>query len=145
MKAQKDTIEAVKIAKKLIPALNKNLDSTHKEYMSGELNRGAYEYVLSRHGNACAAIGCISLKTGLFDENLREHISKKWIDKLDENIGYCLSWMCHDLRAYASIDLNNDKAKKENLLNDIKKIEEHLEKIGFTETNPFFHLKTKPK
>ena len=51
----------------------------------------------------------------------------------------------HVLRAYAEIDLKKDKRKRERLLNNIKKIEDHLEKIGFTETSPFFHIKIKPK
>ena len=145
MKALKDTVAAVKIAKRMLQALNKNLASTHDEYMRGAIARGAFEYTLQRYDNAFFAINSINHKTELFNEELRKDTSPEWIDKLDENIGYCLSWMCHDLRAYADIDLKNDKRKRERCLANIKKIEDHLSNIGFTETNPFFHIKTKPK
>ena len=36
--------------------LNYNLKEAHKEYIDGKIPRGAYEYVLARHGNLYNAL-----------------------------------------------------------------------------------------
>ena len=36
--------------------LNFNLSEAHKEYLAGDISRGAYEYVLSRHGSIHRAL-----------------------------------------------------------------------------------------
>lgn len=38
--------------KHAMPALDKNLSAAHDEYMCGELNAGAYNYILARHATA---------------------------------------------------------------------------------------------
>jgi hypothetical protein len=40
----------------VLPVLDQNLGSAHREYLDGQIPHGAYGYVLGRHSNACALL-----------------------------------------------------------------------------------------
>ena len=44
------------VAASCVLDLDSNLNSAHEEYMAGKIPRGAYEYVLARHGALLVAL-----------------------------------------------------------------------------------------
>lgn len=137
MKVKKNTLTAIKLGLPLLPMLDKNLNIAHDEYMCGDLAHGAFNYILERHGNASVSLNCVDedgvIKVDLFKTEIP--------NDLDDMIGRAISFMCHDLKQYISIDLNNDSKE----LAKVNELEDALDKMGFTENHPLLKIKIKPK
>jgi hypothetical protein len=67
-------LELLNNAKNMSPHLDANLGCTNRDYMSGEIGRGAFEYVLSRHDNVYFAVNCVDLNTGKVKEEMFENV-----------------------------------------------------------------------
>ncbi len=154
MKLSDNTIQMLIVAQRLFPFLDRNLASANKEYMDGQIAKGAFNYALSRHGNAAFAIGCVNLETGEVDE--KAFRDNKIPDGLEDEIGGIISMMCMDLRTYAQIDLELGKqadqkkeikiaAQRKECLDGVDEIDAFLVKLGFTDVNPIFKIRVKPK
>jgi len=99
----------------IIPLLDKNFEMAQKEYESGELNRGAFNYVLGRH-----AMAYDSVHNNAVDEMDPQELYKQ------------LAILTIDIRA-AVQDFPNQKKILRNWLKFYKK-------AGFTEMHSFLNI-----
>lgn len=99
----------------IVPLLDKNFEMAQKEYESGELNRGAFNYVLGRH-----AMAYDSIHNSAVNEMDPEELCKQ------------LSILTIDIRA-AVQDFPDQKKILKNWLKFYKK-------AGFTEMHSFWNI-----
>lgn len=99
----------------IIPLLDKNFEMAQKEYESGELNRGAFNYVLGRH-----AMAYDSIHNSAVNEMEPQELYKQ------------LAILTIDIRA-AVQDLPDQKKILKNWL-------KFYRKAGFTEMHSFFNI-----
>ncbi len=99
MKISKEICSVIKALQPLMPSLDKNLAMTYHLYMEGHLAKGAYQYILQRHGNYFALANGFDLDTGeMISETINEKVT-------EENILGIASWAYSDLCVHIKDDL----------------------------------------
>jgi hypothetical protein len=108
----------------LMPVLDSNLGAAYSEYMAGDLNNGAYQYVLSRHTNAST----LALSEVIVDPMQAFSLA---------------SFLFIDLRS--GINGITDETKKQEVNQKFEYLKELYSDNGFTGKNPIFDIPVMPE
>lgn len=143
MKVSREVIKLLRVTKKLLPNLDKNLHITHSLYMEGKLAKGAFDYMLSRHDNAYLACNIINLRNGDINPEVSGEIKTDDIEMFEKRLINIATWVLKDLSVHVKEDLNSPKQAKEKLRVEdlLNELDSALNEMGYTEIHPLFKIK----